>query len=229
MRLTIPFALFAATILATPGAAQVQAPPSALGISGSGMIFFAVDRNTPLKEKLKLTDEQVNKLREAMKPIHDKRHEMLRGLNPAEVSDERLKQMQEETVALIAESKKIVQGVLKPEQFTRLQQIDYQMAGAGAFADPDVQAALKMTDDQKKQIKTILDEFRDSVQKVQKEGFKDFRPGGDREAMKKKLEEMRARRTTLAEETEKKAMKVLTDPQKKAWVDMQGEKFGKQP
>ena len=88
-----------------------------------------------------------------------------------------------------------------------------QQQGAFAFADPEVQKTLKITDEQKEKIKAI----NEDAQKARQEA----RPaGGGRpspEAQKKLAD--------LQKETKEKIDAVLTTEQKKAWKEMTGEPF----
>ena len=87
------------------------------------------------------------------------------------------------------ETEKAVLAVLKPEQGKRLKQIEVQAANLGAFTRDDVQAALKLTDAQTKEIKESTKDLQADAQEV----FKEAR--GDLEKMTaamKKVQSMRA-------------------------------------
>src|SRR4029077_6156518 len=80
-----------------------------------------------------------------------------------------------------------------------------------ALADAKVAEDLKLTDDQKSKIKTVLDD-------LDKESRSLFQPGGDRDEMRKKMTELR--KTSL-----EKATAILTDEQKSKWKEMTGAPF----
>jgi hypothetical protein len=102
---------------------------------------------------------------------------------------------------------KALSEVLDKDQLKRLHQIQLQLRGPQAFADPKVQQALKFTDKQKDEVKTILSDAKKEIDSLEK-GPTMFK-------------EMQNINKAAAE----KATGVLTDTQKKAWKDMQGEKF----
>jgi hypothetical protein len=127
--------------------------------------------------------------------------------------------MEEEDVAKIPEAvMDALKKILKPDQLKRLEQLDLQRRGNRAFADQKVQQALKFTDDQKEQVKTILEDSAKQMQEL----FAGFRRGGggggDFQERMKKVQE-------LNKETTKKIDEVLTTDQKKKWKAMLGKPF----
>jgi hypothetical protein len=111
--------------------------------------------------------------------------------------------------------KKALADALSPEQLKRLKQIQLQQRGLRAFQDPEVQTALKMTDDQKEKVKTIAEDS----DKDRRELFKGaVGGGGNREEMMKKI-------TAYNKEVMDKTTAVLSEDQKKTWKDMVGEPF----
>jgi len=183
------------------------------------------DVNKALKEELKITDDQKDKLVEVMKPIREKQQEMMKGINFREITDEQRKELREKGEKLTAETKKAVEEVLKPEQAKRLSQINYQMMGIRAYTNKDVETALKITDDQKDQLKAIVETYQKDVQELN-QGRPRTQPGQrPSEEDQKKIDDIRKKTEALTKETEEKVSTKLTDEQKKLWKDMTGEKF----
>ena len=58
---------------------------------------------------------------------------------------------------------------LTPEQLKRFKQIQYQQLGARAFADPDVQKALKLTDKQRQQLQALQADLRKELAELRKQ------------------------------------------------------------
>src|SRR5690349_6945819 len=85
--------------------------------------------------------------------------------------------MQELTKEINDETMKGVSKVLKPEQLTRLKQIELQRASFAAFTRPDVQEALKLTTEQKEKVKTITDEANKDIQAARGAGGQGGRQG----------------------------------------------------
>jgi hypothetical protein len=123
------------------------------------------------------------------------------------VSDEQLKKVPDAVLKALGD-------VLTPDQLKRLKQINLQVRGAQALNDPNVQTALKMTDEQKDSLKTILSDFEKEIREVAAEA----KGGGNFQGVQEKM-------TTLRKETQEKAMGVLNSDQKKAWKEMVGEEF----
>lgn len=122
------------------------------------------------------------------------------------ITEEQLKKYEELQKKALADS-------LSPEQLKRLKQIQLQQRGAQAFQDPEVQTALKMTDEQKEKVKTIAEDARKDMGEL----FKNAGGGNREEAMKKFA--------AFRKEVMDKTTSVLTDDQKKSWKDMVGEPF----
>jgi hypothetical protein len=120
----------------------------------------------------------------------------------------------DEQAAKVPEAvKKAIAEVLKPEQAKRLRQIELQLRGAQAFNDASVQSELKMTDEQKTSVKTILGDYQKEMAAAMKEA-----QGGNFQGLREKMQ-------TLRKESDEKLQGVLKDDQKKAYKEMLGEPF----
>jgi hypothetical protein len=201
-------------MLAILGPATVSAqPPRGGGFGMMGGPAMLVGQES-VKKELKVSEEQGKKLEEFATQMREKR-QGLRDLDP----EERRAKMAE----LNKESEKALGEILTAEQNKRLKQISYQISGARAFNNPDVVSALKITDEQKSDLQKINQEAMTQIQELMQGA------GGppDEDTMKK----MRALQTEATE----KAVKVLTDDQRKQWKEMTGEpfkgeiKFGQRP
>jgi Spy/CpxP family protein refolding chaperone len=186
---------------------------------------FTNEVSPALAEELKLSDEQKDKLKEAVKPIGEKRREMFQGINFREMTDEQRKELREKGEKLAVENKKAIEGALKPEQAKRLSQINYQVMGISAYTNKDVETALKLTEDQKERIKGIVDEYNKDATELRRNGPR-FQPGQPpSEEDQKKRAEIQKKVDALTKEIAEKIAEKLTDEQKKALKDMKGEKF----
>jgi Icc-related predicted phosphoesterase len=155
-----------------------------------------------VRKELKLSDEQTKKVEEFGASMREKMQEAfnLEG-------EERTAKMQE----IMKEAEKTVSGILNADQSKRLKQVGYQIAGPGAFNMPDVVSALKITDDQKKQIQEINQDLNAQRREL-------FQGGPPDEDTMKKMQAM-------TKEATEKAVKVLTEDQQKQWKEMTGEPF----
>jgi Spy/CpxP family protein refolding chaperone len=158
-----------------------------------------------VREELKLTEEQAQKLGAEGRKIREK----FAGLGKAEPA-EREKKMAE----LREESDKVLAEILKPEQAKRLKQIFLQHQGPRALTDAEVAKALEITDEQKKQFQAIHDEITDELKKLADAG-KDGKEGED---TRKKAAELR-------KNAGQKMQKLLTEKQRAKWRELVGEHF----
>ncbi len=178
------------------------------GRGGGGMGGPALLANKSVQKELKLTDEQVEKATAVATEIREKMQEKMQDIP----QEERREKMPAIMAELNKEAQKSLKEILKPEQATRFEQINLQVAGLQAFARPEVASKLKVTDEQKEKIKALQDESQASMREI-------FQGAGDdREGAMKKITELR-------KETFEKAVALMSDDQKKAWKEMTGEPF----
>jgi hypothetical protein len=122
-----------------------------------------------------------------------------------DVTDEQMEKLPDEMMVAIGK-------VLNDKQFKRFKQIDLQNRKNNAFKDATVQKQLKMTDEQKKNITSILADETKEITDLRKEG------GGFGKGNNEKIE-------TIRKDSKEKIYTVLTKDQRKAWRDMIGEEF----
>jgi hypothetical protein len=109
--------------------------------------------------------------------------------------------------------------VLDAEQLKRLRQIDLQIKDFRAFGDAHLQTELKMTAEQKTNVKTILEDADKETAEIMKDfGGGKGGKGGFGGANFEKLQ-------TIQKETKERVTSVLTKEQKRAYNEMIGEKF----
>jgi Spy/CpxP family protein refolding chaperone len=215
MRTLCKAALTVAVVALVAGPALAQRPGGG-GFGGFGQGPASLLNNKSVQEELKLTPDQVEKLSAPGKKLGEKMREINAGgfqnLTDEE-RQERRKKTEEASKAANDEALKLAKDTLKEDQVKRLHQIELQVKGTAAFSDEAVQSALKLTDEQKQDIKKIQEESRKAMGEL-------FQPGGggNREENQKKMQ-------TLRKETQEKIAGLLTADQKKAWKDMTGEPF----
>jgi Spy/CpxP family protein refolding chaperone len=196
-------------LLAGPALAQGQGR-GGFGMGGQGQISGLI-ANESVQKELKLDDTQTTKLKELAEKNSATRREKMAETKDLE-KEERMTKMQEISKELNESTLKAVAEFLKPEQVTRLHQCSYQVRGAQAFADAEVAKKLNITDAQKGDIKTIMDESREAMMEIGR-GFQD-----DREGTIKKIAEHN--KETLA-----KVVAKLNDEQQKTWKELLGAPF----
>jgi hypothetical protein len=170
---------------------------------GGGLGFLA--QNPSVQKEIKVTDEQKNKLKEAVDKVREDHKDDFGKLRDLSQED-RQKFMKTFGDA----TEKAIGKILDDKQMKRLRQIGLQQQGAFAFQSAELQSKLKLTDDQKGKIKTINEEAGQKMRDLFQGGFN---------------EETRTKMTELRKETMDKVTGVLTADQKKAWKEMTGEPF----
>lgn len=190
--------------------ALLSAPALAQGPRGGGMGMgggLMLLQNEGVQKELKLTDEQVSKAREAGQDLRDRFSADLQSFR--DKTDAERREVMEK---MSGDTKKILAGILKPEQQKRFEQIQLQAQGIQALAGEEVQKTLKLTDDQKDKLRTLAQESGQQM----REAFQSAQ--GDFQAASSKIQGIR--KDSMA-----RASALLTDDQKKAWSDLIGEPF----
>jgi len=186
------------------------------GGDGFGLAGPMLLLNKGVQQELKLTDEQVDKLRKAVREARAGHKEEFQQLAETKDRRERAEKWQKLVREIREETRKTVADVLNDDQERRLKEIQRQQLGILAFADPEVQEALKLSDEQKEKLKGIghdaTEDFREIFQ----------RSKGDLASARTRLRELRT-------ETLEKAMGVLDENQRKTWRELTGKPFEVQP
>ncbi|MEX2286335.1 MAG: hypothetical protein WD648_04540 [Planctomycetaceae bacterium] len=170
--------------------------------------------NEQVQKELAVTDEQKPQITKIAEAYRDELRQLSSGSESLS-REERAKQRTEQAPKrqeIADKHEKELAGVLKEDQQKRLKEITIQVQGGRALLRPDVSAALKLSDEQKQKIKQVLDSQMERGAKV----FADAQ--GDREALTKKLGELR-------KEIDTEAVAVLNKDQQTQFESMKGEKF----
>jgi hypothetical protein len=206
VRTMVGFGLVA--LLAGPALAQGQG--RGFGMMGGGGLSMLIG-NASVQAELKLEDTQKDKAKEFASKAMEKMREVGQQLQGLE-GEERAKKQQEIGKEMNESALKAFGEFLKPEQITRIKQISYQQRGAGALVDPEVAKKLNLTDSQKSDIDSIVQESRTQMRELRQQ-FQD-----DREGAMKKMTEIR-------KESLEKASAKLNDEQQKTWKELIGSPF----
>ena len=200
------FGMGLVALVASPAFAQ-----GGRGGFGGGGGYAMLIGNEGVQKELKLDDTQVEKAKEFAEKAREKQTEIREKLQGLE-GEERRTKMQEFQKEMNESAMKAFGEFLKPEQLTRLKQISYHQRGASAFADPEVAKKLSLTDAQKSEIQSIVQESQSQMAELRQQ-FQD-----DREGAMKKIAEIR-------KETLEKAAAKLNDEQQKTWKELVGAPF----
>jgi hypothetical protein len=129
------------------------------------------------------------------------------------LTDEQLAKVPDAIMKALAE-------VLDSDQMKRLKQIELQVKGSRAFAEPAVQTSLKMSSEQKDNIQSILADADKDIGELTKEIQKEFKSGNVQA-----LQALRDKMTANAKETKVRCTSVLSADQKRTWQEMIGDSF----
>ena len=193
------------------------------GFGGGGPLTLAA--NEAVQKDLALKEEQVGKIKTLSEEMREDMRSAFSGFGGGQdqTDEERAKQREK-----FAESMKKVNDKFQPKlneildasQRDRLKEIQIQAAGAQAYQNPEVVAALKLSKDQQEKLAAISKEFGDKQRDLFPRGGAGG-GGGERpnfEEMRKKGEELTAAR-------DKQISEVLTADQKAALEKLKGKTF----
>ncbi len=181
-----------------------------MGMGGGAMQILA---NSGVQKELKLTDEQIGKITTTARDQAGQMRERFQDLQNATPEERRAAMTKWQ-----AEVLKTVDGILKPDQMKRFNQIRYQNMYLAAFEDEAVVKALKITDEQKSKVRDL----QMSMMQEMREQFQGGGGGGDFQAMM-------AKRMEMQKAAFGKAVALLSDEQKAAWKDLVGAPFDYKP
>lgn len=183
------------------------------GFGGGGGGVGALLTNKSVQEELKVTDDQKEKLVSALKEVREK---FGKDLQEA-FKDKNREKSQEIAKAMSAETNKLVEKTLKPDQVKRLNQIEVQVGLLQGRLDvlkqDRVQKEMQFNDKQRDMINSTVETLAQERQEL----LKGAGQGGFQEAQKKIAEK--------AKPSVEKIVESLSSEQKRAWKELTGEKF----
>ncbi len=203
---------FLTCCLASP--IQAQVPPRAALVSllqdGAGKPLLLA--NPKVKEEIKLTEEQDNRIRQIIREAGNKFEAEFRkaGLDRDSLLKVGLDAIKETQQRI----DKALPDILMPDQLQRLDQIQIQANGIISFKRPEVQKKLNLTLAQKLQILKIGSDLKQQIDEVLKDAS--IAPVRRAPAAIQKARELKNTAT-------EKAVQTLTNEQKKIWKEMNGE------
>lgn len=208
-----------------PGAGQLGGRPGGFGGGFGGGGPLTLVNNEAVQKELGLKEDQISKLkkfgdelREEMRGAGGGSRESFQALQdlPREERDKKMAEMREKA----AEAAKKLNEKFKPKlaenldapQRERLQQIAWQNAGAQAYQDAEIIAALKITKEQQEKLAVVTKEYGEKTRALFGQGGGG---GGD----------VRAKMTELGENRDKALSEVLTADQRDQFAKLKGKKF----
>jgi hypothetical protein len=201
-------------LLALPVLAQLPALLELQALIEAGVGEPILLANDGVKKEIKLTGEQDRQVQQIVK---DAREKYLPDIRKAQGDRQKsVKLVLESTRETRERVHKALPDILKPDQLKRLNQIQIQVNGIASFKRQDVQEQLKLSDEQKEDIRKIGDGLKQALAELMK----------DTSTMPlRKLPRTIPKIKQLKNEATDKAIEKLTSEQKKTWQEMTGEKF----
>jgi len=194
--------------------AQGEAPAARQGFRGERGSFVGLLSLEQVQKELKLTDDQLAKVKEIGEKLRTEMREQYAGLRDIQDVQERRTKMTELGDQFDEKARGQLREILSREQMMRLFQIRTQARGAvWALNNTRVAERLKLTDEQKKKAAELQKATQDKM-------FEAFSQMGDLSQ-----EERREKFTKMRNEAEEKALGLLTAEQKEAFEKMKGAKL----
>jgi len=176
---------------------------------GKSVLWLVTQKS--VQEELRLTEEQVTKIAK----LDDKKYQALTWENTA-----RLSQYDKEKIAeqqdLSAE--RSLPWILDAEQMKRLKQIYFQQRGHSAWNDPEVAEELKITREQKDELKALQDKQQKEMRELFRPNFGANPDPAQPPITREQIEELRKTQ-------EAQINGVLKPEQHEIWVQMLGAPF----
>jgi hypothetical protein len=219
IRFTVTVLVFAAGLLPEAALAQQGRGGGRGGFRGGRGGGFDITglllQNDKVVKELQLSSDQAEKVKAAVKQVRDK-HQVAMDPNRGQNSDpnvsmrEFFARIEERNRAIATETSEALATILSPEQLKRFKEISLQQRGVEAFRDVEVLKRLKLTPEQKDELKAIADLSAGDLRLLSQNSQ-------DPDYQKK----LAAQRKRILDE----ALSVLTDEQRQAWKDMSGKPF----
>ena len=222
--------LAAVAVVCLAAVADAQAPgrqgprPAFGGPGGFGISLLNLAQNPAIQKDMECLEDQVAKINALAEELRGQRGERPQGERPdfrsmsdedrqkffTEMRERRQKQME-------TANAKLGEILLKP-QMKRLRGISIQLRGVSALTDSEVAAKLKLTDTQEKKIEETMTANRESMSAQMRELFRGGDRGGDRDAIRKKMQDLR-------KQGNEKVLAILTSEQKEQFEKIKGDPF----
>ncbi|MHB1034900.1 MAG: Spy/CpxP family protein refolding chaperone [Pirellulales bacterium] len=190
-------------------------------MGGRGGSFLGLLGEEKVQKELKLSAEQIEKVKAAGEKVRGELEKDSAGLRDIQDQAQRRAKMTELADKADQQAREQLRDVLTQEQWMRLYQIRLQVRGlAVSLKNPRVAERLKLTDEQK----TKAAEIEKAMGEKSAEAFGGLRDlsQDDRRA---KMGEVRDKLRKIRSEADEKALELLTPEQKENLDKMKGEKF----
>jgi Spy/CpxP family protein refolding chaperone len=201
----------------SPERGQGRRGPGGFGGFGGGGGEIALLQLEQVQKELGLDDDQKQVIVKVGRELRQKMQETFGGLRDLSQEERQAKfaELRGKMEESQKELRKKVDEVLNPQQKERLKEISLQARGVAALVDKELAAQLKLSDEQKQNLKQLSEESQKDLRDV----FSAVRDGSlDREAAGDKMKKLQS-------EANEKALSVLLPQQREQFTQMQGKKI----
>ena len=193
-----------------PGGRRGMGPGMGLGM-GFGMGGgFGLLMMSEVQRELGITEQQRQQIGQLMVEQREQMQSLMQQMR--NVTPEQRQQLMQQAIQKWDEG---IGKILQPAQKARLREIQRQVEGTYALTRPDVAKELNLSEEQKRRISSILDQYRQKQTQLWQQGRG---PNVDRQAMFQQMQQLR-------QQMDKELLAVLTTPQQEQWRKMQGKPF----
>lgn len=212
--------LFAAAVLAVASQAQIR-----INMGGGGPNYGLLNRPEIIKE-LKLTAEQQKKIEAELENQRQSMQSEVQSLFSGGMGQEELKKAIAETmVKLNGELRKKLSKIMDADQLKRFDQVELQLSGVRGLGRENIAKELGLSEDVKKKIGALVERYDEDSQEIMQNAQHETDGNG---AFRIKLSEQDEKKLSdLGKKYREEATKLLTDEQKKKWIDMLGPEYKK--
>jgi hypothetical protein len=199
---------------------------AAFTFQGQGARFGAVlILNPSVQEHLKVSQEDAKQFKKVTEDVRAKHKDEIEELKEKQQElKEKAKDFPRHANAQLWKAlAKSIGEALDEEQQKRFKQLRLQRQGIQAFATAEIQKALKLTEEQKAEIKPISDSMLATFQEIQQQAQKEAKLNPQKASQI--YQKAQAKVDSLQQESIGKALGKLTLQQKKLWREMVGEPF----
>lgn len=177
-------------------------------------ISVALLQEEKVQKELNLNSDQIGKATEIREKLSTDRRELYAGLS-REDRRERGDELRKKTAELAKKAATTIAESFDDAQTKRWREVTLQVRGPEALPGEHLAKHLKLDEEQIKKLNDLTSAQREKM-------FELFRQSRDQELSR---EERTKKFTALVEETNKERLALLSDEQKTAFKDLQGEKF----
>ena len=209
--------MFRSAILLTAllvAASETPAAPVPIGPKADDTVPYTTAKllkYRKVQKEVKMTAEQRVNLLDASKTSRRNTRSSSWRSTTAQRADEAFQKVEKDRLKALEKLLMTSEKTLTAAQRTRLRQVGWQMFGPAAFADPHVQKALQLTDDEKKAATALAEQAKAKAQLY-------LESLGNEDEEKVKAEVLGSRKEAV-----KKFTNLLTAEQRDAWKAMLGD------